>query len=293
MHLDADLIRWTTTDLRGPSPSFAVAAQTPPPPAETADPLAHFLTHGYATFSAVLPRGVLTQVRDILQALKDGLSGAPAFAHTPQSPAPGVEVSCTGLVFKQLLTMRPELAELILVAGPAAVMRALLGRDARLELVGGVLTDHTRPFYPWHHHVGGPDDTHLRKAGVQVAGQPGPRRLTYLLYLDGAESDDGPLHILPTQPGRPRPAGGGITDAHWPGEHVLTFPAGSVVLLDERTWHAVPQRTTPGQRRWIGMHVAAAKVPVASHQDPGLAALGLDTLDKWLCVPTLVGGSAG
>jgi hypothetical protein len=216
-------------------------------------------------------------MRESLESLRTEIAEAPAFSQTLLTPAPDVEVSCTGLVFKRLLSRRPSLAGQILLAEPAAVVRAVLGSDARLELVGGVLTDHTRPFYPWHHHVGGPDDTFLRKAGLQVAEQPTPRRLSYLLYLDDVSENDGPLLILPTPAGQPRPPQGTVTDAQWPGACALTFPAGTVVLLDERTWHAVPQRTTPGPRRWIGMHVAAAAVPVAAHQDHELSTLGFGT----------------
>jgi hypothetical protein len=240
--------------------------------------LQQFLTEGYAVFPGVLPWSVVTAMRESLESLRTEVADAPAFALTPLTPAPDVEVSCTGLVFKRLLSRRSALAEQILAAGPAAVVREVLGSDARVEQVGGVLTDHTRPFYPWHHHVGGPDDTFLRKAGLQVAVEPKPRRLSYLLYLDAVTEQDGPLLILPTPAGQPRPAQGGITDPQWPDACAVTFPAGSVVLLDERTWHAVPQRTTPGPRRWIGMHVAAAAVPVAAHQDNALSTLGFDTV---------------
>lgn len=254
-----------------------------------ADATQFYLRNGYVVFPGVLPVAILQQLREMLEALRSKLGEVVPHARTPYEPAPGVEVSGTGLVFKYLLEHCPEAAERILVSGPAAVVRALLGSGARPDMVGGVLTDHTRPFFAWHQHVGGPDDTHLRRAGVEVADAARPRRLTYLLYLDGAGESDGPLHMLPAPIGQPRRPQGGEVERDWPGQHVVTFPAGSVVLIDERTWHAVPQRTTPGSRHWIGMYMAAADVPMAAHQDTGLTKLGLNTLAGWRCVPGVVG----
>lgn len=274
--------------------TLASGASAARPGAETthlthdlASTLRHFLDHGYAVFPAVLPEPVLNQLRAELHDLREQFASFPTFAEKPVKAAPGVEVSCTGMVFLQLLSLRPALAEALLVAEPAALVRTLLGPDARLEIVGGVVTDHTRPFYPWHVHVGGPDDTYLRKAGVDVSDAARrPRRLTYLLYLDGVTAEDGPLHVLPTPAGQARAAAGGIYDAHWPGETILSWPAGSVVLLDERTWHAAPQRTTPGPRRWVGIHIAAADVPLAAHHDQSLDGLGLSSLSAWHALGT-------
>ncbi|RLB51475.1 MAG: hypothetical protein DRJ42_16775 [Deltaproteobacteria bacterium] len=177
----------------------------------------------------------------------------------PSHPAlrPGVEVSPAGMVFHRLAAERPDIVPRLLHPTAVQVVRGLLGEDMFLELLAGVVSDHHRPFFEWHTHVGGVDDEstgYNREFPTFTRSE----RVTMLHYVEGLTDDNGPLLVLPrrvdegTEPPYP------TSQEQWPGQVELLCPPGSVVILEQSTWHAACRRKTPGLRLYTGFYFAAA-----------------------------------
>jgi hypothetical protein len=210
-------------------------------------------------------------MREALSSIRAEIGSPPMFSKEPVREVPNTEIAGTGLVFFELLGWRPAVEPVLMNADAVAVVREILGEGARIELVGGVMTDESRPFFEWHNHVGGPDDEAIRQRGGVGQSATRPQRLSYLIYLDDVTETDGPMLVLPGRPADsfnpPEPP----ERPRWSGDVVVTYPAGSVLLIDETTWHAVPQRTTPGLRRWVGAYFAAGHLPPSERVDSSLA----------------------
>jgi hypothetical protein len=56
----------------------------------------------------------------------------------------------------------------------------------------------------------------------------------------------------------------------WDGGVLLSCPAGTAVLMDERTWHAATTRTLAGLRMFVGGQFVSAPTLRASRADPAL-----------------------
>jgi hypothetical protein len=229
-----------------------------------------FLRDGYTLLPGLYDAATVQALRDALTDLHAEVGHLPLYAREPIRDTPHTEISSTGLVFFHLLGWRPGLAPLLMHPTALQVVRDILGLQPRIELVGAVMTDHTRPFFEWHNHVGGPDDEDIRVSGEVRPTSMRPQRLSYLIYLDEATIDDGPLLVLPGRPTDTRHAPEPRDRIRWQGDVAVTWPAGSVLLIDETTWHAVPQRTHPGLRRWVGAYFAAADVPHSQRLDESL-----------------------
>ncbi len=233
-----------------------------------------YLRDGYVVLHDLYDAATMATMRDALDELRSRIGNPKMFARDPIRDVPNTEISGTGLVFYELLGWCPELANLLFRPRGVEVVRQILGDDARLELVGAVMTDHTRPFFEWHNHVGGPDDEAVRRGLVPAPPRSRrPERLSYLIYLDDVTPTDGPMLILPGRPADPSSAPEPRDRQRWQGDVAETWRAGSVLLIDETTWHAVPQRTTPGMRRWVGTYFAAGHVGAAERVDASLASV--------------------
>lgn len=232
-----------------------------------------FTRDGYVLLPGVVDAARVEAMRTTLDALRAQIGSPPVYSREPVRTIPKTEISSTGLVFFELLGWAPHLAPMLLDPAPLAVVRAILGDDARMELVGAVMTDETRAFFEWHNHVGGPDDEQVRLRGGNGPSARRPQRLSYLVYLDDATDTNGPMLVLPGRPTDPTAPPFPTDQAHWPGEVTVTFAAGSVLLIDETTWHAVPQRHDVGPRRWVGAYFAAGYLPHSEMVDGSLAAI--------------------
>lgn len=149
----------------------------------------------------------------------------------------------------------PELQESVLGPRALTVARAVLGEPS-VERTGAVVSDASRPFFAWHTHIDAEDD------GVRVARRVWPPkshigRLIAVLYLDDLDDDGGPLLVWPRRVGDPTTPPHDLRSAAWPGQVVLQPSAGSLVLLDECTWHAARSRRRPGWRIFLGAFLAA------------------------------------
>ncbi len=236
----------------------------------------HLALNGWAVVDGGYERATLSLIQRRLDALHLRFGAPPFYSERPRWVAPNVEVARPGLAFYRLLGFAPELAPRLFRAPVVEVMRSILGADLHLELVGAVLSDETRPFTEWETHLGGIDDERWRGEGRRPR-RARTRRIAHFLFLEPLSEDTGPWRVLPRRRGDSPEPPASIDDEDWPGAQTLTFPAGSVLLLDESTWHSVRPRRTPGTRRFVGAYLASADAEATFGVDETL--LALDTGD--------------
>ncbi|PRP97467.1 hypothetical protein ENSA5_33600 [Enhygromyxa salina] len=183
---------------------------------------------------------------------------------------PGVHVSPVGMTVAGILERVPELAKVLLRPELLALFTDLLGPGFELEFSAGVVSDETRGFFFWHHHVGGID-------AEDVRGRAYPRferaeRLGCTLYVTPLDAEQGVMLVWPrrvddsTAP--PFPPG----REPWPGATEVRAGAGSVIVFDQGTWHAVTPMARSGQRFFFGFFVRRAGLPPMRRSDPGTVA---------------------
>jgi len=224
---------------------------------------------GYTVFERAYDPAWVAALRADLEGLHSSL-GSPSL-HDPsgRSRAPGIDLCAAGLAVRSLLAQRPSWASTLLHPEIIASLRRLLGDDMVLEIAGCVLSDHTRPFFPWHSHIGGLDDGVYWRRGAWPA-VTGVERVMTLLYLQDLDSETGSMRVLPRAAGDPTgPAGDRELDT-WPGAVELSPPSGSVIALEQCTWHAIPQMRGPGLRIFVGTTFAARAAEPAPFADPEL-----------------------
>jgi len=189
--------------------------------------------------------------------------------------ADGITITPAGLTLPRLLNWHPELLELMLRQPVLEAMRNLLGEGFRLEAAGAMVSDSARPFFTWHTHIDGEDEGERYRTGVWPEVTR-PERVLTLMYLDLIDEEGGPLLVLPRAVGDPTAPPHPIADETWPGQVELHARPGTLVALEQCTWHAAFARKGPGYRMIIGCYFAAAHTPVAPWQDPELAAVDRD-----------------
>lgn len=186
-------------------------------------------------------------------------------------------ITPTGFAIPSLLKHRPDLRPLVLPSALLDAVTSLLGAGARLELLGMVATDRSRPFFPWHTHIDGTDESER----VQANRWPRIdrlRRIFTLLYLDDIDDDGGPLLVLPRRVGDPCEPPFDVAKPEWQGQVELLPRAGTLVAIDECTWHAARSMRRDGKRVFIGAYFAAAETDPAPWADPTLATWDLTAL---------------
>ncbi|MEZ4372604.1 MAG: hypothetical protein R3B07_17390 [Polyangiaceae bacterium] len=184
--------------------------------------------------------------------------------------------TAAGYAIAEILSRHPELGPLILHEHAVEIARRTLGADAVLELLGVLISDPTRPFFSWHQHLGGIDEQRWQREPYVHHGVP--QRLLMLVYLQELSAEYGSLLVLPRPVGSQEPPPGDIQAMHWPGALEVHGPVGTVVFIEESTWHAaLPQRCS-GLRLFAGCYFAAASALGGQASDIGLSRLDLDAL---------------
>lgn len=182
-------------------------------------------------------------------------------------------ISSVGMTFAQIFVRRPELAADFLPPSVVSLLTAIFGGPPQVETSGAMLSDANRPMHTWHCHIGGLDEERVDQADPTGLPPDRVRRLTVLLYLDAISANDGPLWVQPRSladplgcpyPGRERHA--------WPEQEVVAVPAGTMVLLEERTWHAALPLVSAGLRRFLGTWLVSTGSPPTQNRDPSAAA---------------------
>ena len=243
--------------------------------AAIADAAAQLRTRGFALLEGVYDAATCALLKDALDGLRAGLGDPPLYAKDPIYPAPKSEISTTGLVFYELFGWRPDLAGRVFDPVGLGAIRAILGEGLHLELVGGVISDEGRPYFEWHTHLGGIDDERWRHAH-RFPRYARSHRVQYLLYPEAVTEATGPLLVHPRRVGDPTEPPHPIDQTRWPGDVKLTFPAGSVLLLEQCVWHAVLPRQAPGLRYFVGGYFASAEAPPTELVDESLQTLQTD-----------------
>ncbi|MEM7155578.1 MAG: phytanoyl-CoA dioxygenase family protein [Myxococcota bacterium] len=235
-----------------------------------AEALTALREQGYWVFEHAYSPEEVAFFRDLLMGEWDKL-GRPALAASPPvRPADNVEVGPAGIIFHGLSSAYPQVVPRLYKPNIIATMRGLLGEGMRLELPAGVLSDETRPFFDWHTHIDGVDDAHYDNKRP-FSDFETSARVTHLLYLDDLDEDNGPLLVLPRKITDPTPPPYETTQNYWPGQVEINCPAGSVVVIEQCTWHAAYQKKEPGIRAFVGSYFRAAHAPATPLTDPKLA----------------------
>jgi hypothetical protein len=212
---------------------------------------------GYAIFERAYPAEEIALLREELVSAYHALGRPRCYSPHPEILAPFVQTSPTGLTIAKLVERWPAFACFLLKQPVVDAIRGYLGEDMHLELIAAVLADEHRPFFPWYTHIGGQDDTHLRLRG-RWPTMDRPLRVGTLMYLDGLTDEDGPLLLSPRSTGSSTAPAHDPETPRWPGAVRVRVPPGSLVVMDECTWHTALQKTSPGLRILVGCNFAAA-----------------------------------
>lgn len=230
---------------------------------------------------SLYPEADVDLFRSALIALHAQAGNRPTWPQDPTGLPADVELSPAGIVFHHFAARRPEVVPRLLRPEAIEILRRFLGRDMHFELAAGVVSDDARPFFDWHNHIGGVSEREHR-------GVPGghrferPQRVAMLHYLDDLEPDNGPLWVLPRAITDPTAAPFPTGREDWPGRVEIRCPRGSVVMIEQCTWHAVPKKRTPGRRLYVGCYFGSREAPRSSlevddslydHDDPLFASV--------------------
>lgn len=182
---------------------------------------------------------------------------------------PDLERWVTGLVFKRYLSRRPEMARLLVKAPMVEALAAYLGEPLWIESSTAVVSDRRRPLFRWHSHVGGIDEERFRERGESAVG-PRPERVSSLLYLQPVDESEGQLWVYPRRVSDPTAPPHDPAEPTWPGRVAVRCPAGSVVLMDQATFHMVEPRSAEGLRMFVGAWFGCPAAPAAERWDDSL-----------------------
>ncbi len=225
---------------------------------------------GFAVLPALYTPEEVRLLRRELERLWEAEGRLPLYQDAHGFVAEDIEIWGLGLVFHKLLKFRPDLAPFLLKPEVAEILRGLLGEGAYIEKTGAVLCDTSRPFFQWHTHVGGIDDELYRRMGWTPQFERA-QRVVVLIYLNDLDEKGGQLLVWPRRENDPnRPPPFPIENTQWEGQIEVRCPAGSVVIIEQCTWHAALPRTIPGVRMFIGAYYASAEAPPTFDVDESL-----------------------
>lgn len=254
-----------------------------------ADHAREILDQGYTVFErAWSDEEVDFMARAILDRVAEVAPGEQLWTEEFEPVTDGVASNISGINLWRLLSDRPELIDYIVKPELIEAFRGVLGDDMRLELVCSAVTDPTRPFFPWHHHIGGFDESvYPLEEGWPVV--EGADRISAVMYLcDTLGDDDGQLLVYPRKVGEPTPPKGDRL-SEWDGQLEVRVPRGSVVAMEQCTWHAVRPMQRTGYRILISCVFRSGEVPAPDWADPELRRAG----EKNPLLASLLPGDAG
>jgi ectoine hydroxylase-related dioxygenase (phytanoyl-CoA dioxygenase family) len=231
------------------------------------------IERGYTVFESIYDPQWVAQIRGEIEGIHAEVGSPRCHAPDNLELRPGVVLCAAGLAIRRLVLMRPRFAASIIKPEVAAAMRGALGQDMVLEVAGCVVSDDSRPFFGWHMHVGGVDDGEYRRRDHWPTVSKMQRVMT-LTYLQDLTDDNGPMLILPRKLGDPTAPPQDLDARSWEGQVELRVPAGSLVAVDECTWHAVAPKRGPGLRMFVGVSYAARDAPVGGWADERVGELG-------------------
>jgi len=172
------------------------------------------------------------------------------------------------LVFREALEICPEAPSVVFSSDVLQAVRAYLGDEIRIEAFAAIVSSPRRGFMAWHAHVGGVDQSRVRRDGEPP--RTGPRRVMIMAYPAGCSEGLGPLLVSPRafddaleMPHAPK-------QVEWPSAVEIQAPPGGVVICDEATFHAVRPQTTDRPRLVFGAYMIRADVRSVAGPDPSV-----------------------
>jgi hypothetical protein len=224
---------------------------------------------GFAVFDRVYSLEDVSLFRESIERRYDALGRPATYARPPLEPAADVEISVVGLVLYKLGVHCPELAPHLFKPEILQAIRGVLGEDMHLEFTSAVVCNGDRPFFPWHMHVGGVDNVRYRKQKLFPTYERS-ERVTTLLYLDDLTPETGTLLVYPRRVGDPTtpPYDPALED--WEGQIELPCSRGTVVVMEQCTWHAARPKRSPGLRAYIACYFTSSAAETTSWVDDSL-----------------------
>jgi hypothetical protein len=250
------------------------------------------IERSYAVLPSHWKLDKVARIRAALAGIYERLELPPLWSSDPRWLGDNVEISDTGLVIHKLLSFDPKLHAELLDAEVIEIIRGALGQDMHLEFAGAVITNHTRPFFKWHNHVGGIEDEKYRRLGLRPAIER-PERVAMIVYLDEMGPETGQLLIHPHRVSGASDPPGPIEEPRWDGQVEVSGGPGTVVMIDQTTWHAALPRTIDHELRFFfGLWFAASCVAETERVDESLFAIDSpDPLLRSLLPSPPAGGS--
>lgn len=236
-------------------------------------PAEELATRGYAVLDGYLSREEAESLRARLLTLAEPVRPPTLYEKETRALGEWAAVSASGLALRGFAGQHPALLGSYLRGPLIALLRTSLGA-ARVEELGALISDTARPFFRWHTHIGGEDEGVRFREGRWPVVERVERVLT-LLYLDDVDAAAGPLYVLPRSVGEPTEPPGDIDVVDWPGRVALTPRAGSLVAIEQCTWHAAGARGREGERVLAAAYFARADVVPAEWADPAAAEIDL------------------
>lgn len=231
------------------------------------------IDRSYAVLRGHWDAGKVARIRTALAGIYGRLEQPPLWSAEPLWQGENVEISNTGLVIHKLLSFDPSLHADLLDAEVIEIIRGALGHDMHLEFAGAVITNHTRPFFKWHNHVGGIEDEKYRRLGLRPAIER-PERVAMIVYLEAMGPGTGQLLIHPQRVSGASGPPGVVEEPNWEGQVEVSGGPGTVVMIDQTTWHAALPRTVSHElRMFFGLWFAASCVPKTERVDESLFAV--------------------
>lgn len=126
---------------------------------DAAAQLAQIRTHGYATWVRSPADVGVAAIRAAIDRVVGEHAPATLWAAETQPVSERAILTPTGFALPWLLREAPELEPLVLPAALRQAVADLLGPAPRLELLGAVVTDRSRPFFSWHTHIDGLEES--------------------------------------------------------------------------------------------------------------------------------------
>lgn len=232
-------------------------------------------THGFTLLDGLIPVDTTRRYAQALRAHWRRLGEPALMSQADVILEAGVHVSPVGMTCAGILERIPELTQVLLTPELLALFTELLGPGFELEFGAGVISDATRGFFFWHHHVGGIDAEDMRGAAYPSFDRV--ERLGFTLYATPLDDAHGVMLVSP------RGVGQSTAPAHppgrepWPGATQVRASVGSVIVFEQGTWHAVTPMTCAGQRCFFGFFVRRGGLAPTARRDLGTqAALARD-----------------
>lgn len=233
--------------------------------------LADLHHRGWATVPDVLqPATVAALLEGVRSCWRD--RGKPAlFSQDDVIIDSACRVSPVGMSLFGAAVQLPEMTAILRNPALLELLQAALGPALEVELSAAILADSTRPFFFWHNHVGGIDGEDYRDRHDLTFERV--ERVAITTYLTPLDDDHGVMMFAPRALGDPIAPPRVPDRAHWPEEVPQRCAAGTTVVIDQATWHAVTPMAVQGQRAFVSFFVRRAGLAPSRRRDASVAAV--------------------